>query len=185
MTINTVKRDDDLIKAALEGKESAFKSLYELYKKALYIICLRYNDNKEDAEDRLQESFIKIFKELRQYHRSKGTFYTWCAKVTINTNLEYFRKQKIDFQEINEDHINLMKDQYNVLANLEIKEIINQVQLMPVGYRTVFNLYFFEGYNHKEIAEKLQISESTSKTQLMKSKSYLKSIMISFAELTN
>lgn len=185
MTINAVNKEDDLIKEALAGKEAAFKALYELYKKAMYIICLRYNDNKEDAEDRLQESFIKIFKELHQFDRERGSFYTWCSRVTINTNLEYIRKQKIVFQEIKEDTINSMKEQYNVLAEMELKEIILQVQKMPPGYRTVFNLYFFEGYNHKEIAENLGISENTSKTQLMKSKAYLKTIMVSSAGITN
>ncbi len=185
MTINAVNKEDNLIKQALEGKESAFKELYELYKKSLYLICLRYNNNREDAEDRLQDSFIKIFKELHQFDRVKGSFYTWCSRVAINTNLEYIRKQKISFQEINESTIDVMKEQYNVLADLELKEIIAQVQKMPPGYRTVFNLYFFEGYNHKEIGEKLGISENTSKTQLMKSKSYLKTNMINGLDTTN
>lgn len=184
MTINAVNKEDDLIKNALAGKESAFKELYELYKKAMYIICLRYNSNREDAEDRLQDSFIKIFKELHQFERLRGSFYTWCSRVTINTNLEYIRKQKLSFQEINETTIDLMKEQYSVLADLELKEIILHVQKMPPGYRTVFNLYFFEGYNHKEIGEKLGISENTSKTQLMKSKTYLKTI-INVVETTN
>jgi RNA polymerase sigma factor (sigma-70 family) len=184
MTINAVNKEDNLIKDALSGKESAFKDLYELYKKALFLICLRYNNNKEDAEDRLQESFIKIFKELHQYDRAKGSFYTWCSRVTINTNLEHIRKQKIAFHEITEDKLDIMQEQYNVIADLELKEIILHVQKMPPGYRTVFNLYFFEGYNHKEIGEKLGISENTSKTQLMKSKTYLKTI-INGVETTN
>ncbi len=185
MTINAANREDDLIRDALAGKEFAFKELYNLYNKALFVICLRYNNSKEDAEDRLQDAFIKIFKELHQFDREKGAFYTWCSRITINANLEQIRKNKIAFQELSGETLNLMQEQYNLLADLELKEIIQKVQKMPPGYRTVFNLYFFEGYNHKEIGEKLGISENTSKTQLMKSKNYLKTFLVSEIGIIN
>jgi RNA polymerase sigma factor (sigma-70 family) len=185
MSKEAVNNENKLIKDALKGNQSAYKELYDLYNKALFIICLRYNNNREEAEDRLQDSFIKIFKELHQFDRDKGSFYTWCSRITINTNLELIRKQKIVFDELNDFAINSMKEQYNLMADLELKEIIKEVQKMPPGYRTVFNLYFFEGYNHKEIADQLNISENTSKTQLMKSKNYLKNNLTNDLEIIN
>ena len=174
------------IKSALKGDEKAFKTLYDAYKTALFTLCLRYSGSREEAEDMLQDSFIKIFKELNKFDRSKGSFYTWASKISVNTCLEHIRKQKISIENIEDEKtIHSMQDQFNVLAALELKEIINELQKMPPGYRTVFNLYFFEEYNHKEIADQLNITESTSKTQLMKSKNMLRNLISKEMNISN
>ncbi|MBK6354556.1 MAG: RNA polymerase sigma factor [Saprospiraceae bacterium] len=167
--------EENLIIRAKQGDDRAYKVLYDKYCNAFFAICLRYSSSREEAEDMLQDSMIKIFRELHTYDKEKGTFYTWGARIVINTNLASLRKSNIKYDALESENLaNTLKDQYNVLAELELKDVVAALQEMPSGYRTVFNLYYFEGYNHQEIAEQLGVSESTSKTQLMKSKVFLK-----------
>lgn len=181
-----VEYENKLIESCQSGKQSSFKELYENYKQALFVICLRYSSSKEEAEDMLQDSFLKIFKEINSFDRSKGSFYTWASRITINTNLEQIRRNKMKIEDL-ETVINSseLRDTFDVISSMQLAEIIKEIQKMPVGYRTVFNLYFIEGYNHKEIGQLLGVTESTSKTQLMKSKSYFKNTIINHIEVTN
>lgn len=178
--------EDKIIAEALGGSEAAFKNLYDSYKKSFFLICLRYASNKEEAEDMLQDSFITIFKELHQYDRTKGSFYSWGSRVVINTNLQSLRKKKLNIQSAEqcEEIIKITTNDQDVLSEMEMKQMILALQKMPVGYRTVFNLYHIEGYSHSEIAELLGITESTSRTQLMKSKTVAKNILIKKLEIT-
>lgn len=178
--------EDRLISEAIGGSEQAYKKLYDSYKKNLFLVCLRYAANREEAEDILQDGFITIFKELHQYDRNRGSFYSWANRVVINTNLQNLRKRKLKFDDLgeNENSLNKLTEDFDVLSNMDLKEMVLQLQKMPAGYRTVFNLYHIEGYSHKEIAEKLGITESTSRTQLMKSKEAAKNILINKMEIT-
>lgn len=167
------------ISQALQGIEQGFHYLYKSNNRSIMLICMRYLNNKEEAEDLMQDAFVQIFRQLHQFDGSKGTFYNWIYTVTVNTVLQHLRKKKLSFTDIlnNEAvHLTMSHDQ-DVISDLDLQAIISKLQSMPPGYRTVFNLYCIEGYNHKEIAEKLGISESTSKTQLMKSKSLAKQIL--------
>ncbi len=165
--------DREKIKLCVEGNRMAQKELYEAYKVNLYVLCQRYFNDLEDAKDALQEAFVKVFRDLHQYDEQKGHVSSWIKKVFINTCLEKLRKKKIDFQQLGEyDHIHHYEP--GVLSDLNMKDLTKMVQLLPVGYRTVFNLYVIEGFNHQEIADQLNISESTSKTQLMKAKNMLR-----------
>ena len=165
--------DTPKIKLCIEGNRSAQKELYDSYKHALFVLCQRYFSNVDDAQDALQDGFIKVYRDLYQFDALKGSIYSWLKKVFINTCLEKLRKKKLDFVNVDDAQITSYYEP-DVISTLGLKEITELIQTMPTGYRTVFNLYVIEGYNHSEIAQMLGISESTSKTQLMKAKFFLK-----------
>ncbi len=165
--------DNTKIKQCVDGNRIVQKELYELYKNNMYILCQRYFQDIEDAKDALQEGFIKVYKDLYQYNQEKGTLGSWMKRVFINTCLEKLRKNKIDFVSIN-DNMEIHSFESSIISDLNLYDLTRIIQKLPVGYRTVFNLYVIEGYTHKEIGDQLNISENTSKTQLMKAKNLLK-----------
>ena len=139
------------------------------------MICLRYAPNKAEAEDMLQEGLISVFKELKQYDPKRATFSAWSNKVMVNAALQYLRKwKKLNFNQHIDDYEDQFMQQEEVSDKIGAKELNSMVQNLPDGYRIVFNLYVMEGYKHREIAEKLSISENTSKSQLMKAKNMLR-----------
>jgi RNA polymerase sigma factor (sigma-70 family) len=169
-----MNEEHSIISKALKGNEAAYKTLYDRYHKALFLICIRYENIRENAEDMLQEAFIRIFKQLQTYDISKGSFYTWASRITVNVILENKRKKKIAV--LNEDLSDLkleMQEKATVFEKLEVQDIVAALHDMPDGYRTVFNLFCFEGYTHQEVAEYLGVSVSTSKTQLMKARQFI------------
>ncbi len=185
MENKAVREEEKHILLALDGSEAAFRWLYDSYKKGLFLICLRYCSTKEEAEDMLQNSFIQIFNELSRFDREKGTFYTWSSRIAVNVCLQAIRKKKIAFQSVDEPAVQQkLKDDYDAIAHLTLEETLKTIQKMPSGYRTIFNLYHIEGYSHKEIADMLGITESTSKTPLMKSKVYAKKLLINEIEMS-
>lgn len=166
----------EILKQCLNGSATAQKELYENYKVNMFILCQRYFSDRNDAQDALQEGFIKVFRDLHQFEESKGYFSGWIKKVFINTCLELLRKKRIDFNQL-EEYFEVADVQYDVLSSLNVKDLTKMIQTLPLGYRTVFNLYVIEGFKHYEIAEKLNITENTSKTQLMKAKNHLKKLL--------
>jgi RNA polymerase sigma factor (sigma-70 family) len=177
---------NEFVREALKGRESAFKKLYDMHKQSLLLLCLRYMNDRERAEDLLQDSFIQIFNQLHHFDPERGNFYNWAYTITVNTNLQYLRKKRITFVDLeNNDAIQRsMRDDQSIIESLDLQSIVSKLQSMPTGYRTVFNLYHIEGYSHREIAEKLGISESTSKTQLMKSKYLARTILSNELEIS-
>jgi len=171
----------NLIDECLKGDRAAQKQLYDMYRVRLFTVCLRYFNDKVDAEDRFQEGWIKVFSNLTQFKSDRGTFYSWARKVFVNTCLEYLRKRKMYVQDIDDTFL-LPIDHQDVHSDLSVQEMVSILQTLPTGYRTIFNLYVIEGYTHKEIAEQLDISVSTSKTQLMKAKAIMREkVSIAFA----
>lgn len=122
----------------------------------------------------VQDSFFKIFKELKQYNPERGQLIHWAKRIVINTCLEKLRRKNIldDFDNIFEIGLTI-KVPEQAIENLSLKELTCLIQQLPKGYRTIFNLYVIDGYNHREISDMLNISESTSKTQLMKARKFL------------
>lgn len=164
----------NIIAAAIKGDERAQRQLYEQHKVSMFIICQRYARDRSEAEDILQEGFIKIFRDLRQYS-GKGALGGWMRRVMINSALQYLRKWKREFLFVNvEDSKGKLYAPETVHSNLGAEELTRMIQQLPLGYRTIFNLYVIEGYTHKEIANQLGISENTSKTQLRKAKASLR-----------
>ena len=157
------------------------QELYRRYASKMYGVCLRYAANTEVAEDISQEGFIKIFNKINSY-RGEGSFEGWIRRIFVNTAIEQFRK-KIYLQPLTETEENTVEGKYlSVLDNLAEKDIIQLVQQLSPGYRTVFNMYVVEGYTHKQIAEMLGISEGTSKSQLSRAKLILQDLVKAFIE---
>lgn len=168
------KTDIEVIRAVLAGSKVAFRELYNRYAKNHLLTCLRYVKNKIDAEDVLQEAYILIYRDLKQYDASKSKYVTWSNKVVINTCLMHLRKKNIfKFSEDITEMTYQIPIRQNALSQLGLKELTHQITLLPKGYSTVFNMFVIDGYSHKEIADILNISVSTSKTQLLKARKML------------
>ncbi len=170
--------DDELLKGCLKGSRKAQQSLYNKYGGQLFGVCLRYLKNTMDAEEAFQDGFVKIFKNMNKFEqRGAHSLFFWMKRIMSNTCLNYLRDSKkpgefldlhagYEFEDIQTDEMSLI-DVFEHIHPEEIRQIICN---LPDGYRTVFNMYAFEEYTHAEIAEILQISVSTSKTQLMKAR---------------
>lgn len=171
---NMIQSDQILLKDARKGNQKAIKSLYEKNEAYWFRICLRYGKNRNQAQDIFQEGVSKVFQAIHQFDSEKGSFYSWSNKIIVNSALKFLKKNQWQdsFLEINEiDHqLDLLEDAMNQIS---AKELITIIQKLPFGYRMVFNMYEIDGYSHSEIAQKLQISIGTSKSQLSKSKKAL------------
>jgi RNA polymerase sigma factor (sigma-70 family) len=161
--------ESDLISGCIEGNRRMQEELYRRFSPRMYGVCLRYAGTGEEAQDILQEGFIKIFKKLGTF-RAEGSFEGWIRRIFVNTAIEHFRRKKY-LQPVTEKEENTLEGNYlSVLDELAERDILDLVQQLSPGYRTVFNMYVVEGYTHKEIGDMLGISEGTSKSQLSRAK---------------
>ena len=173
--------ESDLLEGCRRGDRKMQQELYNRFAPKMYGVCLRYASNAEEAEDILQEGFIKIFNKISSY-RGEGSFEGWIRRIFVNTAIEHFRK-KTYMQPITETEENTVEGKYlSVLDSLAEKDIVRLVQQLSPGYRTVFNMYVVEGYTHKQIADMLGISEGTSKSQLSRAKLILQDLVKTFIE---
>lgn len=164
--------DSDLIRGSLAGDRKMQELLYQKYAPKMYAVCLRYAGNNDDAQDLLQEGFIKVFRNLDKF-RNEGSFEGWLRRVFVNTSIEHYRR-KVHLNSISEkEEVGIEDASVSVLDQLAERDIVKLVQELSPGYRAVFNLYVIEGYSHKEIADMLNISEGTSKSQLARAKAIL------------
>ncbi len=169
------KRDILLVERILANDQSAFKELYQHYSRFFILTALRYVKSKEDAEDLVQDAFVKIYKDVHQFDSSKGPFLSWAKRVLINTCLQHLRKNTfLDFVGNVLDFKNTFKKPAEALENLNLQDLTKSIQSLPKGYRTVFNMYVLDGFSHQEIAAELGISQGTSKSQLSKAKKMLR-----------
>ncbi|MBN2669279.1 MAG: RNA polymerase sigma factor [Bacteroidales bacterium] len=160
-----------------QKQKDIFSDLYRKYASYLYGVCLRYTKDKEDAEDVMQEGFIKIYNALEAF-RGDANIKTWMQKIMVNTAINFYRHKKvIDFQSIEKSDVYWLKsDNEDVFSTLTAEELLNLMHDLPDGYRLVFNLYAIEGYKHREIAEMLNINEGTSKSQYSKARKMLQEL---------
>ena len=164
----------ELISKAKKQDAAAQMELYKHFKSYWYAICLRYNGNRFDADDCLQNSLINIFSKLNQFDVNRGDFKSWSAQVVVNDNLMFLRKKKNNFEAFDLDmEIEDVTEISNESSIISSENLTKLIQALPDGYRTVFNLYVLEGYTHKEIASILNISVGTSKSQLSKARKLL------------
>jgi len=163
-----------IIKRLKQRDREAQTWLYNQYKTGWYMICLRYNKNRDDASDVLQNALIKIFGKIEQFDENKGHFKSWSSQIVVNENLMFLRKKVASFQ-VDElsDHFDISNQDETALDMLSAQELTKMIQTLPEGYRAVFNLYVIEGYTHKEIADLLNINLGTSKSQLFKARKML------------
>lgn len=149
------------------------KALYQKYAGKMLSVCMRYINDKTEAEDVLQEGFIKIFANI-SYFRGEGSFEGWLRRIFVNTALSALRVKQLKFADNIDNHVNYSKVDPSVFDKIGSEEIFEMIRSLPNGYRVVFNLFAIEGYSHKEIAEMLHITESTSRTQFLKARNALK-----------
>lgn len=149
------------------------RALYSQYYRKMYGVCLRYSNDTDDAQDVLQEGFIRVFKKIDSF-RGDGSLEGWIRRIMVHTSIEFYRKRSRYFMVDIEEATREADTEMDSLAQLERAEILEQIQQLPPGYRTVFNLYVIEGFNHQEIGDMLSISSGTSKSQLSRAKGLLK-----------
>lgn len=167
--------DDKIIEGCISGKRRAQNQLYQKYASGMLGVCLRFSRDLPEAEDILQEGFIKVFMNIKSF-RKEGSFEGWIRRIIVNSAITYINKKKIIFKEIDEEKMEHPDERETSESYSPVDKdvLLNLIQKMPEGYKMVMNLYVFEGYSHKEISSVLNISESTSKSQLSKARKYLK-----------
>lgn len=168
--------ESDLIQGCIEGNPVMQRELYDRFASKMYGVCLRYAGNTNDADDILQEGFIKVFKNISKF-RSEGSFEGWVRRIFINTSIEHYRKKVKSFNITEAQENTVEDDNITALDVLAAKDIVKLVNELSPGYKAVFNLHVVEGYSHKEIADMLRISEGTSKSQLARAKGALKKLL--------
>lgn len=169
--------EQQLVKKCLGGNKKAQKQLFDLYAPQMMTVCHRYAHREDQATDMLQEGFIRVFSNLDKYSGA-GSLGGWIRTVIVNNALTILRREKkFSFNESIDKHQELDTGE-DTLSSLNFKDLLKLILLLPIGYRTVFNMYAIEGYSHKEIAQKLEITESTSKTQYRKAKISLQKLIL-------
>lgn len=172
MESNHFESESDIIEGCIFGNPRMQRMLYEKYSPKMYALCIRYAGNTDDAQDILQDGFVKVFSNIGKY-KGTGSFEGWIRRIIVNTAIEHFRKKNM-LQVIDEKtETQLADENTNIFNQLEAKELLEIIKSMPSGYRTVFNLYAVEGYTHKEIATMMNLTEGTSKSQYARAKSWL------------
>ena len=166
-----------LVKEAKQGSTAAQKCLFDLYADKMLSQCCRYVKRREDAEELLLDGFYKFFKNLQTFnYQGEAALYAWLKRIMINECMMFLRKKNV-FNIVTESAAEEIVLEEEALNNLSATEIFNLVVTLPVGYRTVFNLYVIEGMGHKEIAGLLGITEGTSKSQLSKARALLQKLL--------
>lgn len=183
--------EHDIIKGCLKNDRASQKALYEHYYSKMLGVCMRYAKDRDDAKDVLHEAFLKVFSNLKNYSGS-GSFEGWIRRIMVNTSIDQLRKNKQNYLIVstvyaNEKAANMADniDDDDLVMNIDKEEILKAVQELTPAYRTVFNLYVIEEFTHKEIAEMLDISEGTSKSNLSKAKFNLKRNLMHLIKATH
>jgi RNA polymerase sigma factor (sigma-70 family) len=167
-----------MLHGCLNNNASAQQALYNNFSPRMLGVCYRFARSREDAEDMLQEGFIKVFSQISQF-RNQGALEGWIRRVIVHTCINILKKNKkftdsVDLIHANSLHLN----ENNIPSILEAKQVVESVRQLPLGYRTVLNLYAIEGFSHREIAQMLDIEESTSRSQYTRAKVMLEDILI-------
>lgn len=169
-----MNNQENIIKACIKGDRKAQKELYSVFADKMYVLCLRYTKDEDEAKDILQDGFIKVFTKLKQFN-NKGSFEGWIRRIIVNTALEKFRDKNYLFAVNMESNYEAGEKEYDhILSDIAANDLLKLVQELSPQYRMVFNLYAIEGFSHKEICEKLDIKEGTSKSNLSRAREILK-----------
>lgn len=166
--------DETLIKECVKGNAKAQRMLFDKFSPKMLTVCRRYMNDNTEAEDVVQEGFVKIFLKLPEF-KMDGSLEGWVRRIMVNTALDALRKNKKYTQDSNIDDVGYkISDLGNASDDLHAEDLLNIIQQLPDGYRMVFNMFAIEGYSHKEIGDLLGISENTSKSQYSRARAYLK-----------
>lgn len=170
-----VMDDKTLIAECVKGNAKAQKALFDKYASKMLAVCMRYFSNQMEAEDVLQDGFVKVFNNLDKYD-DRGVFEGWMRRIFVNTALDELRRRKMQFSEedIGDISYKIEPASKRTDDNILAEDLMKLVRAMPEGYRIIFNLFAIEGYSHKEIAQQLNIEESTSKSQYFRARAFLR-----------
>ena len=177
-SLNPLETEAQLIHACLQNDRNAQRKLYQTFAGRMLVVCSRYAQRTAEAEDILQEAFIKIFQNLDTF-RAESTLGAWIKRIVVNTAINQIRLQQ-HFQNMSDvrDYDNELIDNQSGIEGIHFQELIAMVQKLPKGCQAVFNLFAVEGYKHTEIAEMLNITEGTSKSQYARARGILQSQLI-------
>lgn len=172
-----LKKEEAIIKGCLKGNQIAQMQLYDLYCNTMLNIVCRYLKNREDAKDVMQESFLKAFNNIQNYNKTYP-FSTWLKRIMINNSIDYLRKKKIDFVDIDANQLSIIDDNdWSINSGISKESVINAIDELSTKYQLVLKLYLIEGYNHEEIAQILDIPIKTSRTHLRRGKLQLQDLL--------
>lgn len=158
----------------MDGDQRAQRKLFDRFAPKMLGVCMRYSKDSEQAEDVLQDGFVKVFGKLSHY-KGDGSLEGWIRRIVVNTALDQIRKNAKFQDNVALDDVDYKLElKGNVLEDLAAEDLMQLINEMPAGYKAVFNMFAIEGYSHKEIAEKLEVSENTSKSQYSRARAYLK-----------
>lgn len=177
LTLNIQQSESEFILACINNEEWAQKKLYEDHYTIMYPLCMRYATDEDEAYDILHEGFIKVFRHISKYQVGTS-LKAWIKRIMINTAIDYYRKRSRRRVEDIDGARGVSSADPDVVSQLSADEIIGSLQKLSPAYRSVFNLYVIEGYSHKEVAEMLNISESTSRSNLVKARHKLRTILL-------
>ncbi|HNX79269.1 MAG TPA: RNA polymerase sigma factor [Prolixibacteraceae bacterium] len=164
-----------LIDRCRMGERKAQSELYSMYYRSMYSVSLRILGNATDAEDAMQEAFLSAFRSIDSY-QGKVSFGAWLRKIVINRSLDQLKKRKMKFEEVTERNAGLEEDN-TYIGEVDVRRIHKAIQSLPDGYRVVLSLHLVEGYDHEEISQILNISNSASRTQYLRAKNKLREIL--------
>lgn len=170
--------DELLLQACLKNDASAQHELYNRYSPRMLSVCYRYSKSREDAEDMLQEGFIKVFTQISKYE-SRGSLEGWILRIIVHTCINHLKKNKKFTDNVDIAYAgNIIISEDYIPSIIQAKQVVESIRTLPIGYRTVLNLYAIEGYSHKEIGKLLDIEESTSRSQYTRAKNMLEDILV-------
>jgi RNA polymerase sigma factor (sigma-70 family) len=170
--------EEQMLAGSIKNNASAQEAFYNRFSPKMLGVCYRFARNREDAEDMLQEGFIKIFTQLHQY-RNEGALEGWIRRIIVHTCINVLKKNKKFSESVDIIHANSIYVREDMIPSImQAKQVVECIRMLPMGYKTVLNLYAIEGYSHKEIAGMLEIEESTSRSQYTRAKAMLEDILI-------
>ena len=170
--------EEAILYGCLHNDSTAQRELYGRYSPKMLSVCYRFAHNREDAEDMLQEGFIKVFGQIHTF-QNKGAFEGWIRRIIVHTCINNLKKNKKFNESVDIIHATTIQvREESVPSIVQAKQVVECIRILPIGYRTVLNLYAIEGYSHKEIAEVLDIEESTSRSQYTRAKQMLEDILV-------
>ncbi len=170
--------ENQLIEGCISGNPLAQRELYNTFSSKMLSVCFRFAGNREDGEDMLQEAFIKVFSQIHSFE-NRGSFEGWIRRIVVHTCINHLKKHKKFNEALDIDEAAVaITIRETAIGTLHAKQVVECIRQLPIGYRTVLNLYALEGYSHKEIGEILEIGESTSRSQYTRAKNLLEQVLI-------
>ncbi|HMQ48865.1 MAG TPA: RNA polymerase sigma factor [Saprospiraceae bacterium] len=177
LALDYVSTHREIVEKCKSGNRRAQFELYRLYSKAMYNVCLRMVRQEQDAEDLLQNAFVDVFTKLDSF-RYQSSIGAWIKRIVVNNCINHLKRNRLLVEELNESGSEIQAEDELPIPGLSVEVVKKALEKLPDGYRVVFSLYLLEGYDHKEIAEILDITEATSKSQYSRAKKKVRDLII-------